>query len=116
MKGLESTLFLFRPLTKLPHLNTGTVAIGDRDSGEIYSWERGQKGDGDSGYGKAGTVAIGDRDSGEVYSWDRGQKGDGDSGYGRACTVAIGDRDSERVYSWDKAEGLEQQAQVLWLY
>ena len=52
----------------------GTVAIGDRNSGEIYSWDRGQKGDGDSGYGKAGTVAIGYRDSGEVYSWDHGQK------------------------------------------
>ena len=52
----------------------GTVVIGDRYSGETYSWDRGLKGDGDSGYGKAGTVAIGDRDSGEVYSWDRGQK------------------------------------------
>ena len=60
--------------------NAGTVAIGDRDSGEVYSWDRDQKGDGYSGYGKAGTVTIGDRDSGEVYSWDRGQKGTGTAG------------------------------------
>ena len=35
-------------------VQTGTVAIGD----------------GDSGCDIAGTVAIGDRDSGGVYSWD----------------------------------------------
>ena len=27
----------------------GTVAIGDRDSGEVYSWDRGQKGTGTAG-------------------------------------------------------------------
>ena len=32
------------------------------------SWDRGQKGDGDSECGIAGTVVIGDRDSGGVYS------------------------------------------------
>ena len=61
-----------------------------------------------SGYGEAGMVAIGDRDSGEVHSWDRGQKGDGYSWCGITGTVAIGDRDS--------AEGLGQQARVLWFY
>ena len=50
-------------------------------------------GDGDSGCGIAGTVAIGDRDSGGVYYWDSGG-----------------------VYYWDSAEGLGQQARVLWLY
>ena len=49
---------------------------------------------------QAGTVAIGDRDS----------------GYGIAGTVDIGDRDSRGAYSWNSAEGLGQQARVLWLY
>ena len=42
--------------------------------------------------------------------------GDGDSGCGIAGTVAIGDRDIRGSYSWDSAEGLGQQARVLWLY
>ena len=42
--------------------------------------------------------------------------GDGDSGCGIAGTVAIGDRDSGGAYSWESAEGLGQQARVLWLY
>ena len=49
---------------------------------------------------QAGTVAV----------------GDGDSGCGIAGTVAIGDRDSGEEYSWDSAEGLGQQARVLWFY
>ena len=71
------------------------MAIEDRDSGEVYSWDRGQKGDGDSRYGKAGTVAIGDP------AWP---KGDGDSSYGKPGTVAIGDRDSGEVFSWDRGQ------------
>ena len=35
---------------------------------------------------------------------------------GIAGTVAIGDRDSGGAYSWNSAEGLGQQARVLWLY
>ena len=42
--------------------------------------------------------------------------GDGNSGCGIAGTVAIGDRDSGGAYSCDSAEGLGQQARVLWLY
>ena len=41
--------------------------------------------------------------------------GDGDNGCGIAGTVAIEDRDSEGASSWDSAEGLGQQARVLWL-
>ena len=42
--------------------------------------------------------------------------GVGDRGCGIAGTVAIGDRDSGGVYSWNSAEGLGQQARVLWFH
>ena len=87
------------------------MAIEDRDGGEVYSWDRGQKGDGDSRYGKAGTVAIGDPDSGEVYSWDRGQKGTGTAAMVKLVRWPSGTGTAEKYLAGTVAKrGREQRA------
>ena len=90
-KGLESTFFLFRPRTKLPHPNTRYIGPG------VGSWvlaselcESGQRRDvhicvsreggvqNVSGYFvQAGTVAIGGRGQRVWYSWYGGHRGPG---------------------------------------
>ena len=102
IKGIESTFFLFRHLTKLPHPNTIYRYIGPGVGSGYWrlSCESGRRrteffidgtvakegtgtarGDGYSECGKAGTVAIGDRNRGEEYSWDIAEDWDSKRGY-----------------------------------
>ena len=79
-KGLESTLFLFLPPTKLPHPNTIYPGAGGGvlASAHVLSRARGA------------TYTFFASRAGDVhnfYSWDRGQRGDGYSERGRVQRV-----------------------------
>ena len=83
-KGLESTLFLSLPLTKLPHPNTIYRYIGPGAGGGVLASEHVLS------RARGATYTFSVSRAGDVqnfYSWDRGQRGDGYSERGRVQRV-----------------------------